>query len=84
MQIYLDYTYDLRYAKRSAPCGASPRPAPIARPEGRASFRTPYGATFSRKREKGQAAGCARRDARLACAARSASAAGVTPSMRPA
>jgi hypothetical protein len=24
-------------------------PAAIARPEGRASFRTPYGATFSRK-----------------------------------
>ena len=30
----------------------SPHPAPIARPEGRASFRTPYGATFS-PREKG-------------------------------
>ena len=32
---------------------AFPHPAPIARPEGRASFPTPYGATFSRKREKG-------------------------------
>ena len=32
---------------------ATPHPAPIARPEGRASFRTPFGATFPSKLGKG-------------------------------
>ena len=34
-------------AIKEHPLGLAPHPALIARPEGRASFRTPYGATFS-------------------------------------
>ena len=33
---------------------ATPHPTPIARPEGRASFRTPYGATFPSKAGEGK------------------------------
>jgi very-short-patch-repair endonuclease len=36
-----------RFKRSTAEDGVAPHPAPIARPEGRASFRTPYGATFS-------------------------------------
>ena len=35
-----------RFKRPTAEDGAAPHPAPIARPEGRASFRTPYSATF--------------------------------------
>jgi hypothetical protein len=44
--------------------GEGPHPASITRPEGRASFWTPYGATFSREREQGvkARAGCAERN----------------------